>query len=226
MIALLENEFVSRKKWLEKKEFLDILAVAESTPGPIAVNTATYIGYKTAGVIGAALSTLAVCLPSFIIIFIISLFFDKFLSLKWVGYAFRGVQVAVVYLIGSAGTKVAKGLDKKPLPILLFCLVMGAFILLSLFAVRFSTVFYILICGVIGLAVYFVRVARERTHKESPKAEVTGEESSEATGENAEDEPGEGVIQETGENVRTEGAAEVTDDSSKELREEEKGGSV
>ena len=96
MIAFLESEFVSRKKWLEKEEFLDMLGVAESTPGPIAVNTATYIGYKVAGVLGSLVSTLAVCLPAFVIIFVISLFFDKFLSLTYVGYAFRGIQVAVV----------------------------------------------------------------------------------------------------------------------------------
>jgi len=162
MIALLENEFVSRKKWLDKTEFLDILAVSESTPGPIAVNTATYIGYKVAGIWGSLLSTLAVCLPSFVIIFVISLFFDKFLELTWVGYAFRGIQVAVVYLIASAGVKIFKGLEKKPFPIILFCLVFGAYVALSVLAVRFSTVFYILICGALGLCLYGVQTLRAR----------------------------------------------------------------
>lgn len=68
MIALLENEFVEKKKWLEKSEFLDMVAVAESTPGPVAVNSATYIGYKIAGFAGATMSTLAVCIPSFFVI--------------------------------------------------------------------------------------------------------------------------------------------------------------
>ena len=63
MIALLENEFVEKKKWLEKDEFLNIAAIAESTPGPIAINAATYIGYKNAGFIGSAIATLGICIP-------------------------------------------------------------------------------------------------------------------------------------------------------------------
>ena len=69
MIALLENEFVEKKKWLEKSEFLDMVAVAESTPGPVAINSATYIGYKIAGFAGATMSTLAVSIPSFFVIY-------------------------------------------------------------------------------------------------------------------------------------------------------------
>lgn len=156
MIALLENEFVSRKKWLDKDEFLDMLGIGESTPGPIAVNMATFIGYRVAGVLGALLATISVCLPAFTIIFIISLFFDKFLSLTYVGYAFRGVQICVVYLIGSAGVKVVKGMEKNLFSVLVTSAVFIAFILLSLFSVTFSTIFYILIAGVLGLTLYFI----------------------------------------------------------------------
>lgn len=170
MISLLENEFVSRKKWLGREEFLDVLAVSESTPGPIAVNTATYIGYKVAGVLGAILSTLAVCLPAFTIIFVISLFFDKFLALTYVGYAFRGIQAAVVYLIASAGIKVVKGLKRDVFTIALAVAVFVCFVTLSLFAVSFSSIFYILICGVLGLALYFVRIlARKKPTEEGAK---------------------------------------------------------
>ena len=177
MIALLESEFVSRKKWLEKEEFLDMLGVAESTPGPIAVNTATYIGYKVAGVLGSLVSTLAVCLPAFVIIFVISLFFDRFLSLTYVGFAFRGIQVAVVYLIGSAGIKVLKGLKRNVFSIALASVVFVAFIALSLFSVKFSTIFYILIAGVLGLMLYFVGRIRER--KTKPQEEEAPEQPSE-----------------------------------------------
>ena len=82
MIALLENEFVEKKKWLEKDEFLDVAAIAESTPGPIAINAATYIGYNNFGIIGSMIATLGICIPSFVIIYAISLFFDAFHSLK------------------------------------------------------------------------------------------------------------------------------------------------
>ena len=82
MIALLENEFVSRRKWIEKNEFLDMVAIAESTPGPIAINAATYIGYRVLRFRGSLIATVGVCSPSFAIIYVISLFFDKFLSLN------------------------------------------------------------------------------------------------------------------------------------------------
>ena len=112
MIALLENEFVAKKKWIEKDEFLDVAAIAESTPGPIAINAATYIGYKNAGIIGSMIATLGICIPSFVIIYAISLFFDAFLSLTLVAYAFKGIQICVVYLILSAGLKMLKQMKK------------------------------------------------------------------------------------------------------------------
>ena len=151
MIALLENEFVSKKKWLEKDEFLDMVAIAESTPGPVAINSATYIGYKTRKVPGAIVSTVAVVLPSFIIIYLISLFLDRFLSLRLVSCAFKGIQVCVVYLILSAGIKMLASLKKSAFEIVLVVLVSAAMILFSVFAVKFSTVFYILLCGAAGV---------------------------------------------------------------------------
>ena len=111
MLSLLENEFVSKRGWLTKDEFLDMLAIAESTPGPIAINSATYIGYKTAGVAGSVCATLGVVLPSFIIIYVISLFLDTFLTFTLVANAFRGIQACVVYLIGSVGVKMFKQLE-------------------------------------------------------------------------------------------------------------------
>ena len=115
MVALLEHEFVEEKRWLTREEFLDMVAIAESTPGPVAVNSATYIGYKLAGVAGAAASTLAVCLPSFAVIYLISLFFDRFLQLTVVANAFKGIQACVIYLILSAGVKSAQKLAVHPL---------------------------------------------------------------------------------------------------------------
>lgn len=161
MIALLENEFVSKKGWIGKDEFLDIVAIAESTPGPIAINSATYIGYKVAGFFGSLVSTVAICVPSFAIIYIISLFFDRFLSLTYVEYAFRGIQICVIYLIASAGIKMFKGLKKNFFSIAVFCAVVAVFVLFSIFAVNFSSVFYILICGTLGLFVYLLGKIRK-----------------------------------------------------------------
>ena len=108
MIALLEEEFIQRRKWLDKDEFLDMTAIAESTPGPVAINSATYLGYKLAGVPGAATATVAVCLPSFLIIYAISLFFEQFTQLTVIANAFKGIQVCVIYLIFSAGVRMLK----------------------------------------------------------------------------------------------------------------------
>ena len=156
MIALLENEFVEKKKWLDKEEFLNIAAIAESTPGPIAINSATYIGYKNAGVLGSVFATLGVCIPSFVIIYIISLFFDTFLTLTYVEYAFRGIQVCVVYLILSAGIKMLKQMERNIFNVVVISATILCMVLFSLFAVSFSTVFYILISGTAGVLVYLL----------------------------------------------------------------------
>ena len=162
MIALLENEFVEKKKYIEKDEFLDMVAIAESTPGPIAINAATYLGYKRMGFFGSLVATVGVIIPSFIIIFAISLFFDAFLSFTLVEYAFRGVQVCVIYLIFSAGLKMLKSMKKTAFSITIVSAVMLCMILFSLFAVKFSTILYILICGCIGLFAYFLKAMKKK----------------------------------------------------------------
>ncbi len=163
MIALLENEFVTKKKWIGKDEFLDMIAIAESTPGPAAVNSATYLGYRVGGFPGAFLGTLAVCIPSFIIIYAISLFFDAFLSIKYVGYAFRGVQACVIYLIASAGLKLFREMKKDVLSMVLCGASLVCMVAFSLFAVSFSSVFYILIAGAVGVFVYLVGRLRKKS---------------------------------------------------------------
>ena len=165
MIALLENEFVEKKKWLEKDEFLDVAAIAESTPGPIAINAATYIGYKNAGIIGSIFATLGICIPSFVIIYAISLFFDAFLSLTLVEYAFKGIQICVVYLILTAGLKMLKKMKKTVFNMIIISVTLICMVVFSLFAVKFSTIFYILISGICGVAVYLIgKVRREKKH--------------------------------------------------------------
>jgi len=161
MIALLENEFVEKKKWLEKDEFLDVAAIAESTPGPIAINAATYIGYKNAGIIGSMIATLGICVPSFVIIYAISLFFDAFLSLTLVAYAFKGIQICVVYLILTAGLKMLKQMKKTAFNVIIISMTLICMVVFSLFAVKFSTIFYILLSGVFGVAVYLLGKIRK-----------------------------------------------------------------
>lgn len=166
MIALLEDEFVERRKWMDQKSFVDMVAIAESTPGPVAINSATYIGYQTCGVLGALAATIAVCLPSLAMIYAISLFLDRFLSLVYVAYAFKGIRVCVVYLILSAGLKLLKGLEKTAFNAVVFCLTAGLFIAFSLFAVNFSSIYYILLSGAAGLGVC---IFRKNMRKGAPK---------------------------------------------------------
>ena len=156
MLALLESELVEKKGWLTHEEFMDMVAIAESTPGPIAINSATYIGYKQHGFWGSFFSTLGVVTPSFIIIFTISLFFEQFLAITWVAAAFRGIQVAVVFLILSAGVKLFRPLPKNAFTLVLAVLSAAVMIAFSIFSISFSTIFYILIGGALGLILWLV----------------------------------------------------------------------
>ena len=157
MIALLENEFITRRRWMDQEEFLDMAAIAESTPGPVAVNSATYLGYKLCGVPGAFVSTTAVCLPSFVIIYLISFFFDQFLALTLVGKAFRGIQVCVIYLIFSAGIRMLKGLKHTVFNCVILTAVICSMVVCTVLSVNFSSIFYVLICGCIGIGGFLVQ---------------------------------------------------------------------
>ena len=169
MISLLENEFVSRKKWIESDEFLDLVTVAESTPGPIAINCSTYVGYKREGILGAVFGTLGMCIPSFAIIFVISVFFDRFMEITWVASAFRGIQVCVIYLILSAGYRMFKKIKKNAFNLTVIFITFSAMVAFSLFAVRFSTIFYILIFGVLGLSIYLAKEFKSKKSCEEDK---------------------------------------------------------
>ena len=161
MISLLENEFVEKKKWIENDEFMDVVVISESTPGPIAINSATYIGYKVAGIWGSVVATLGVCIPSFTIIFLISLYFDRFMELTIIAAAFKGIQVCVVYLIFSAGLKMLKKMKKCALPVTLVSATVLCMVLFSLLAIKFLTILYILLGAVVGVSVYLVRCRKE-----------------------------------------------------------------
>ena len=160
MVALLEREFVEDKQWLSREEFLDMVAIAESTPGPVAVNSATYVG-KIEGAEGAAASTLAVCLPSFVVIYLISLVFDRFLQLSAVASAFRGIQVCVIYLILSAGMKMLKSLSGTAFNRIIVAGVVAAMVGCSVAAVSFSSLYYILLCGAAGVLLYLLKKLRK-----------------------------------------------------------------
>ena len=171
MVAMFERELVENKKWLKKDEFIDVIAIAESTPGPIAINTATYVGYKQCGVLGSVFATLGVILPSFIIIFLISLFFDRFLQLKWVQFAFKGIQACVVFLILSAGFNMLKAIKKNAINLIILLSTIVCLVAFSLFAVSFSSIFYILIGGAIGLIIYCIETIKNHKNKKKVQSD-------------------------------------------------------
>ena len=165
-MPLIFNQVCTLHPWLTPEEFAHLVTIAEMTPGPIAINAATYIGYKNAGITGALLATVGICIPSFAIIYLISLFFDAFRSLTYVAYAFNGIRVCVVYLILSAGLRMWKGLKRNALHTVLLVSVAGCMIACSLLAVKLSTVVYVLAGGMVGVAVHLVsRLRAERRTK-------------------------------------------------------------
>ena len=162
MLSLIEEACVQKHGWLTKEEMLDMVALAESTPGPVAINSATYLGCRLRGVKGACAATGAVVLPSFVILFLISLVFDAFLKIAVVQAAFRGIQVAVGLLILRAGWSLLKGLPKKPFPLIFAGVVTAALLCVNCFAVHFSSLWCILGGAVIGLAVAGVKTLSDK----------------------------------------------------------------
>ena len=162
MIGLLEREFVQKRGWISYEEFMDLVVIAESTPGPIAINCATYIGYRKKGIIGAISATLGMCLPSFTVIYLISLFFDNLLSIEIIASAFRGIQVCVVLLIFLAGFKMLKKMKKTIYNLLIFSVTALSSVLCSIFAVGFSSIFYILISGLLGFVLYLIGLFKSK----------------------------------------------------------------
>ncbi len=152
MIPFIQKETVEKHGWIEEKDILEILAISESTPGPIAVNTATFIGYQKAGVLGSAAATLGVVLPSFIIILIISTFLRQFQEIQAVQYAFAGIRAGVIALVVKALIKLYKGCPKN----LISYIIIGLAFIAAVLGVN---VIIIIICaGLIGIGtVLFAR---------------------------------------------------------------------
>lgn len=151
MIALIEDEIVSKRGWITKEELADIVVIAESTPGPIAINCSTYVGYKIGGIIGSAVATTAVVIPSFAIIFTISLFIEQFLSYNLVKYAFYGINCAVGLIIVRTGIKMMKSFKKTPLSVSCFVISAVGLMIVNFFALNFSPVFFVLAGVIVGV---------------------------------------------------------------------------
>ena len=157
MIALIENACVEKKQWITHDEMMNITVIAESTPGPIAINCATYVGYKQKGFIGAVAATIGMILPSFCIIFLISLFLDHFLEITWIAHAFLGIKIAVGILILDAAIKMIQKMQKKWMPRVFMICAFIIMMLINVFSVRISTVILMLAAGAISLIIFIIQ---------------------------------------------------------------------
>lgn len=162
MLSLIEETCVGKRGWMTKEEMLDMVALAESTPGPVAINSATYLGCRLRGWKGAVAATCGVVLPSFVILYLISLVFDAFLKIAVVKAAFRGIQVAVGLLILRAGVSLFKGLPKKPFPLVFAGLVTAALLCINIFAWNFSSLWCILAGAAAGILVTALQEPSEK----------------------------------------------------------------
>ena len=157
MISLIENNCVEKKKWITHDEMMNITVIAESTPGPIAINCATYVGYKKAGIIGAIISTLGIVLPSFAVIYLISMFLDNFLEITLIANAFKGIKIAVGFLILDAAITMIKKMQKKILPKTFMVCSFVTMLIINIFSLDFSSIVLMLIAGVISLVIFMVK---------------------------------------------------------------------
>ena len=146
MIPLIQKEVVDNKKWVTNDDILDIIAIAESTPGPIAINSATFVGFKTAGVLGAFCATFGVVLPSFLIISLISLILTKFQNITAVKYAFNGIRAGVLALIVKALISMYK---QCPKGIISYIVMLFSFVAAAIFKIPLLLV--IVSCALFGL---------------------------------------------------------------------------
>ena len=156
MLSVISDNCVEKKKWITADDMMNITVIAETTPGPISVNCATFSGYRQKGVLGAAVATAGLVTPAFLIIFLISLFLDQFMQYPIVANAFFGIKIGVGFLVLDAALGMMKKLSKDVLTQLL--LWGGAAVMLAsdIFAFSFSTVALMLICAVISVAVFLV----------------------------------------------------------------------
>ena len=162
MISMIENHCVERKQWITHDEMMNVTVIAESTPGPIAINCATFTGYKKKGFIGALISTLGIVAPSFIIIFLISMFLDNFLELTIIANAFNGIKIAVGILILDAAITMIKKMHKKKLPrtiMICSCIVMFC---INIFSWNFSSISLMLVTAVVSLTLFILNGAPEQ----------------------------------------------------------------
>ncbi len=149
MLPLIEEEIIHTHGWLTATEFIDVLAISEMTPGPIAINSATFLGYRVGGVLGSMTATFAVVLPSFIVMSLIFHFITKFKDSPYVDWIFKGIRPVVLGLIAAAAVSVGKSafVDIKAVIISIVIFVLVTF-------KKFNPILAIILAGALGVLLY------------------------------------------------------------------------
>ena len=162
MISMIENVCVEKKQWITHDEMMNITVIAQSTPGPIAINCATFTGYKKAGFLGSLVATLGMIVPSFAVIYLISMFLDNFLELTLIAYAFKGIKIAVGILILDAAITMIRQMQKKKLPRAIMVCSFLAMLCINIFSLNFSSISLMLVAAVVSLAIFVASGAPEQ----------------------------------------------------------------
>ena len=151
VLALIQKEVIENNGWILPKDFIDIVAVAEMTPGPIAVNSSTFVGYRVAGIAGSAIATFAVVLVPITITLIVSVYYNKFKHLKQVNWIIKGIRPAVLGLIAAACIKISRAsiVDIKGIIIALS-------VFLGVYKLKINPIIAIIASGVLGVIFYGV----------------------------------------------------------------------
>ena len=162
MISLIGDECVEKHGWMTEDELTDMIAVAESTPGPVAVNSATYVGYKVGGFWGALAATVGVVTPAFLLILLISYFFEDLLNIPIVAKAFKGIKVGVCVLIAAVGVKMFVSLEKTPVNMIFFAAALLTLLAVNIFDIGISSVYIIFAAALAGIIVFGISERRNK----------------------------------------------------------------
>ena len=157
MISLIEDICVEKKKWITHEEMMELTVLAESTPGPIAINAATYVGYRQGKVLGSALATLGMALPSFVIIYLIASVLDNFLEILWIANAFRGIKIGVGLLILNVGVNMVKKMKPALMPRIIAGSAFALMLAVNFLSIKLSSIALMLAAGAVGLVVFLVK---------------------------------------------------------------------
>ena len=155
MIPLIQNEAVEKRKWITDDDILEIIAIAESTPGPIAINSATFVGYRACGIVGSMVATIGVVLPSFMIILALSFVLREFRDVQAVQWAFQGIRAGVLALLVKALWTMFK---KSPKGWAAYVVIGASFILTAIFDI--NVIFVLIGCAVFGLVTSLIMERR------------------------------------------------------------------